>query len=474
MPLYEVAGRPLQDAADFAIVGSGPAGAACAWWLTRAGFSVLVLEAGGTPAAVAGDGWPALQQLYRDAGATLAIGKVPMSLLQAKVLGGGSAVGAVTHQPLPEEVYAEWLAGGATLAQQLSFAELEAAREAVESALAVTKTPPALWGPSGQALMQGFGGRATATWRHAPSCRGSGRCFQGCPNGAWTGPDSVFLAGASESGARLYTGVQVERITHVGGQVSGVIGKLKDGQRVRVGVRKAVILAAGALGSIALLHASGLPAAGTGVSCHPIATVAGLLHKPVQPEPGATHAVVTDALRDYRVEVFSTVQPRTWRALQVPGMAEELQRRLGQLDHLITWQLLLRPEAKGRVLRRPWAKGRLQFQPNAVDLMRLRQGIVGATEAMLQAGALEVWTGLPALPVVTSVKQARSVAIDHARPQALTTSHFFGGLQLDARFQPPGVRGLVVADAAALPGPTGVGPLSTILSVATAISQRWV
>jgi hypothetical protein len=191
-------------------------------------------------------------------------------------------------------------------------------------------------------------------------------------------------------------------------------------------------------------------------------------------EPGATHAVTTDALRDHHVEVTSAVQPRTWRSLQIPGIGEELQNRLQQLDHLLTWQLSLNPNARGKILTTPWSRGRFAFEPSDLDLGRLRQAIVLATEAMLQAGALEVWTGLPSVPVITSVKQARLLMSVKALPQALSSSHFFGGLELDQRFGPKGTQGLVVADAAALPGPTAVGPLSAILATATAVSQRWL
>ena len=93
--------------ADVVVVGSGPAGAACAFELTDRGFDVLVLEEG-QPTAGHNDAASAMAKVYRDFGASVTRGKSPMPYLQGRALGGTSVINGAISWRLPHDVWQEW------------------------------------------------------------------------------------------------------------------------------------------------------------------------------------------------------------------------------------------------------------------------------------------------------------------------------------------------------------------------------
>jgi choline dehydrogenase-like flavoprotein len=91
---------------------------------------------------------------------------------------------------------------------------------------------------------------------HQERCRGCGHCVLGCPHGVkWDARQLV--AKARSRGARLLEGWRVRRIVGMGGAASGVVAT--SGVRRRFFAADAVIVAAGGLGTPAILQRSGIP-----------------------------------------------------------------------------------------------------------------------------------------------------------------------------------------------------------------------
>jgi choline dehydrogenase-like flavoprotein len=87
-------------------------------------------------------------------------------------------------------------------------------------------------------------------------CRNCGRCVLGCPHGIkWDSRE--FLKDATAKGAKLETGVRVERLEIRGGEATGVW--VRKGIRRRFVPADFVVISAGGLGTPAILAASGFP-----------------------------------------------------------------------------------------------------------------------------------------------------------------------------------------------------------------------
>ncbi len=467
--------RDIEEDADFVIVGSGASGATCARWLSAAGCSVVVLEEGAPAKVGKGDGLDAMSRLYRSAGAAMTVGKDRMALLQGRCVGGSTVVAGGIQSGLPEAVWREWVARDARWAQRLPWEALEMARERMDAELSVHKTPRELWGETGAAFFRALPGQASPTWRNTPGCQGSGRCLQGCPHRGKTSADLSLLPQAEQYGARIYARCKVERILMEGHVAKGVRGRFESGKLMTARARKAVILATSPIHTPWLLLQSGLRNVGQGWRCHPRAVLTGLFHKPVHTGPAASLAMESVVHGAADVHLQTLELPRSWAASRVPGLGPALASRLEQMDHIAVWGSSVRAEATGSIRRGPWGP-RVHYETLRKDRVLLLKSLAVLAEAMLQAGAMEVWPGIDGAPeVVTSVKQARELALIDPAPglTQLFATDFFGGVAVDERFQVEGVSGLVVADASLLPTSTGVSPMSTIMAVATIVAERW-
>lgn len=473
--LVDGSARDVDDAADFVVIGSGAAGATCARWLTAAGRSVIVVEEGGPPRPARGDGFEAFSTLYRDGGVQAALGGDVLPLLQGRCVGGSTYVGGAIQVGFPEEVWAEWVAADPRWATRLPWAALDSARDRLDRELNVQKTPRELWGDSGSAMFRALGGRATATWRNAPGCHGSGRCMQGCPNGAKTSADVALLPKAIARGARVYARCKVDRIVIENGAATGVSGHFASGKVLTAKAKRAVIVAASAIQTPWLLQKSGVKGVGVGFMTHPSATMAGLFHRPMD-GAGATQSMESLAFRGDGFQLESLGLPRTLTAARVPGIGGAFSERLEQLDHVGIWGVGARAKARGRVIRGPWGPI-VRYTPTADDRRSLLRGLAVLAESMLIAEALELWPGIHGAPeVITTVKQARDLALLEPRQGIIpmVATHFFCGVPVDDRFQAGGVRGLVVADSSIFPSNLGINPMSSIMAVATIVAESWV
>ena len=456
----------VKDEADFVIVGSGATGATMARWLTAAGRSVIVVEEGPPAVPATGDGREALA-LYRDAGTTRVHSDNRLSLLQGRVVGGSNYLSGAVHIPLPEQTWTRWAAADPAWKARMPWEALHSAHERMDRELAVQKTPRHLWTEDADALLRALPGEAAATWRATPGCRGSGRCHQGCPHAGKAGANLTLLPLAMQRGARVYARCGIRRVDVSGTRAVGVTGQFENGHPFVARASRGVILAAGATQTPALLRRSGVTNAGEGWSCHPVVTLAAQWHKPLTGE-GATRSV--EAFGD-RFAMETQQFPRTWRRLFLPDVGAPLAAHLDALDQVVTWSTRITPTARGSVR----ADG-VHFSLTPADRVLLARGVARTIEAMLRSGALCVWPQIEGWPEsVASLRQVADLATRPLEPRAakLTATHLFGGVQTDARGQVPGVDRLIVADASALPGPTGVPPLSVLFAMATVLGQTW-
>jgi len=467
----------IQDDADFVIVGSGCAGATVARWLSAAGKSVIIVEEGAPPRPVQGDnGLEAMTKLYRDAGAAASIGADPVPLLQGRCVGGGSYINCAIQIRFPEWVWRDWVDADKKWERLLPWKELMEANDILDKELQIEATPPHLFGENGGTMLKVWGEKAEPIRRSTPGCKGSGKCMQGCPNNAKQSLELNYIPMSIANGARLYSSCEVKKVLIKNNRAIGVEGKFASGAKFTARAKRAVIMAASAIQTPWLLLKSGVRLDGNGFMCHPGSAMAGLFEKKIVGMPEATQSAQSTYWSKQNIKFESLGMPRTFRAARVPGVGKLLASRLEKLDHVAIWGVACKAEARGKVIRGPFGPMVL-YSPNDKDRSNTLRGLSMMAEAMLDAGALEVWPSVYGAPeVITTAKEARAIAEIKPGPGIvpMAATHLFCGVNVREKFQVENIDGLVIADSSFFPSNIGVNPMTAIMSAAMLVAKEWM
>jgi len=253
-----------QRTAQVVVAGSGPGGATVARGLARAGKKVIVLEKGRWHRWV-GNHLAALGYVDR---AGLRRTKEGVGLIRGLTAGGTTVLycGAATAPP-------GWFKSdyGIDLDNYLA--------ETIEE-LDLKPLPDEAVGEAGLRLLEAgeeldHGFKKLRKFIDPRKCRVScgGTCILGCPHRAkWTARD--YLRGMIEAGGELITRAEVERVMVQDGVAIGVVARTADGP-VEIKA-ETVIIAAGGLGTPAILQSSGIDEAGQGMCLDPLVMVSGV------------------------------------------------------------------------------------------------------------------------------------------------------------------------------------------------------
>ncbi|MEV6833770.1 GMC family oxidoreductase [Streptomyces sp. NPDC051133] len=477
---------PARSTADAVVIGSGAGGAMAARTLARAGLDVVVLEEGhhhGTEAFGRRTPLDRFTELYRDGGASVAVGNPPLLLPTGRAVGGTTVVNSGTCYRTPVHVLARWSGDfGFSLADGFGPYLDEA-----ERTLQVATQPVDVLGDNGRLALAGareLGWQASPLRRNAPGCRGSCQCVVGCPTGAKQSVQLSVLPDACAAGAGIVTGARVERVLvdadRPGGpRAAGVRLYGKDGGAEILA--PLVVVAAGALQSPPLLRRSGLgrhPRLGRNLSVHPATSVAGRFARPVTAWKGVLQSVGVEEHHGAGILIEATATPPGMGSFVLPGLGAELRRELEGADRLATLGAMIADRPSGRVLGRDRTLIRYDVDPRDGD--RLVRAVRAMGELLFAAGAEEVLTGVPHTPRVRDLPQLDAVlARTTVRQLHLSAYHPTGTIAAGAdsqRFPADpagrlrGVQGVLIADASALPSCPQVNPQLSIMAAALAVT----
>lgn len=481
----------LELRADFVVVGSGPAGAAVAREVARAGASVVVLEAGRwfEPHEFPEPAFDAMALLYRDMSASVVLGAPPMPFVQGKMVGGSSPINGAICWRMPRDVWDEWALGDPALRDALPWDALERATDELEARLGVAPTDARVAGRKNELMARGaeaLGLEHRPIRRNVRGCEGLGRCMQGCPKGRKQSVDVTLLADAEAAGAIVVSSVEVTRIETERGRATGVRGVSAADGAVRARADRAIVLAASAVQSPALLLASGLRQGPVGedFQCHPGVSMAGRFPEPVRMWEGATQGHEVIGLRHEGLKFEALGFDLGVMAGRLDGIGRSLAREIDDMAHVVDWGVAVRAEARGRV-RLVRGKPLVTYQPSERDVAKFRRGLRVLGEMMLAAGADHVSPGVLGFVERTS-RVEDLVRLEREGPRRASAftgaiTHMFGTCRMgsDPRrsvvrpdFRHHAVDGLYVADSSVFPTSLGVNPQIPIMAVATLCARR--
>lgn len=483
--------RPRSLDCDVVIVGSGPAGATVARSLAARGLDVIVLEEGheARPESFVASGLQSMARLYREMGTSMALGNAPMPFLQGVAVGGTSVVNGAISWRFSRETLDGWIATDPALGRTLDPERVKQHEDALWERLGITPTDDAIAGRKNLLLGQGASALSIASRpisRNVVGCRGSGRCLHGCPHGSKLSVDRSLLPDAVKDGARLLSGMRVDRVLHDGRRAIGVAGTSASGQRFDVLARRAVVLAASAIGTPALLLRSGIEHGPVGkhLSAHPGVSVTGRFAEPVTNHRGATQGHEVIGLRGEGLKVEALGFDVSILASRVPGYGSAFAARIAELDRFAVWGTALRAKGEGSV-RLLGGRAQVFYSLHPDDVVRARRAVRMMGDLLLAAGATEVYPGVPGFDAVVRDREAmarfeREGSLS-PRAYSMSMTHLFGTTRMGSdprtsvvgpRFEHHAVSSLFVADSSVFPGNLGVNPQVPIMTLASICAEE--
>jgi choline dehydrogenase-like flavoprotein len=470
------------------IIGSGVGGAMAAAVLAEAGHDVVVLEEGGyyTAADFGEDETHALRTLYADGGlrSTHALN---VSILQGRCAGGGSTVNWMVMLRTPEWVIEEWQRHHGT--EDMDSAAMRAAFDQFERDSNVHLVPDEEHSPANRVVLDGaarLGWSAHAASINTRDCMRIGSCGLGCPYDAKQGALLTYLPRALNAGARLICDAHVQSIARHG-----------SGYRVNAGALAVdadiVILAAGAVGTPALLQRSRLAPRGAGqnLTLHPTTAVVGIYDQPIHASIGIPLTTYCDEFVRRDGDHGHWIETPPFRpglaAIALPGFGESHRRYMQQFPYIAPLIILARdgaprgPSAGSVTLR--GGEPRIDYRLGNGDRESLLHGMESAARLHFACGARSVLTlhGCETLLHSTNDLPKIRAANSAVGDPALFSAHVNGTARIgrDPRTsacrpdgQVHGHQGLYVMDGSLLPSAPGVNPHETIAAVTMILSKK--
>lgn len=476
---------PASTSCDVIVVGSGAGGAFAARALARAGLDTVIVEEG--------ERWTVdrirsshpldrFTSIYRDAGTTMALGNPPIALPLGRAVGGTTVINSGTCFAPPPAVATSWHEHhGLALANP----ELLGPRVAdAEATIGVARASMEMLGRNGELALEGA---AALDWpsaplrRNATGCRGACQCAIGCPNNAKGGVHLNALPQACEAGARIVSGLHVQRLLTESGRATGVLAERSDGSEARLSA-PLVVVAAGAIPTPPLLRRSGLgrhPRLGRNLSIHPATGITASFAEEVFAWRGVMQSVGIEELHASEgVLIEATSTPPGMGAVSAPGYGTHLMGRIDRAANTATIGAMIADEPSGRVFgsRAPVVSYRLA----KADQRRLRIAVEAMARVMLAAGADEVELGggaprirsegeLPNAIEQLDVKRLRLAAFHPSGTAAAGSDAARHPVDPEGRLR--GVEGVWVADGSVLPSCPGVNPQVSIMAIAAGVGE---
>ena len=484
------AGADLPDEdieCDVVVVGSGAGGAVVAKELAEAGHAVLMMEEGGyhMRSEFSGRTVDMVSKLYRNRGATYALGNTIIPIPLGRSVGGTTTINSGTSLRAPEWVLERW--AGELGLPELGPEQMEPYFQRVERELQIAPATPETLGGAARVVARGC---ETLGWSHhplrrnAPDCDGQGVCHLGCPTDAKRSTNVSYVPKALECGAVIATGVEATRVLFEHGRAVGVEGKILGADR-KVRVRaKAVVLSCGSLITPVFLMRQGLmgdnPMLGRNLTIHPAIVVSALFDgEEIRGWEAIPQGYCVDEFHRDGILLEGSSLRLEGGAASLRLVGRRLMDVMERYDNVAQFGVMISEEtSRGRVLLGPGRRPLTYYWLTNHDLSRLQHAMVLIGRIFFAAGATRIFPAVLGWPEIRSLEELEAFgeAQIGARDVMLTSYHPLGTCRIghdpkksviDLSHQAHGLPGLYIVDGSSLPASPKVNPQVTIMAMAT-------
>ena len=491
--------RDQQFDADVVIIGSGAGGGIAAEQLSQAGLRVLLLEEGAYYTRqdfVMQERW-AYPNLYQD-GAARKTRDQAIAILQGRTVGGSTTVNWTTSIRTPQPTLDYWrsefglnFSGNDDLAPYFANAEQRLN-------IHQWPVPPNANNAKLQQGCEQLGWQYTVIKRNVNGCANLGYCGMGCPINAKQSMLVSTIPAAMALGARLISRISVRQLHWQGDSITSLEAVPVDQYfqpRSDISIRikaKHYIVAAGAIGSPALLLRSKLPnpsrRLGKHTYLHPTVISGALFDENINGHSGAPQSIYSDqfvwpAQRDtagFKLEV-PPLHP-VLMATKLIGTGEAHAALMQQFNQLQVTIALLRDgfhqHSQGGTVQLDDAGQPVLDYPISDYLWQgMRQALLAMAQLQFAAGAKQVLPIHHDATLYSSWAEAKT-AIQQLPMQKLrqtvVSAHVMGGCNMssdatqgvvDQNGRHHQLQNLSVFDGSILPTSLGANPQLTIYAL---------
>ena len=477
-PIHSPATESLYDA-EILIIGSGAGGATTAALLAEAGFDVLAVEEGAwvEQGSVVPFSLDQMNQQYRSAGVTVALGLPSIAYTEGRCAGGGTEVNSGLYRRPPADVLERWRTQYHI--RDLDPDEMYPIAHELETALNVPKVPGKVSAPS-MALHRGA---EALSWENSESPRWMKYPPGGnAASGQRQSMTRTYLPRAHRAGARIITQCRVRKLAINGTSASEALVVLANGQPGRIRFRH-VFVCGGAIHTPALLQRSGLhERIGDTLAVHPTVKLAAHFREAIN---------VPDDVPVHQVKEFAPEISFGGSASNPGLVAMALADNWAEFGHAVNdWQRVsvyyaaITSQGKGRVKAIPGMRDPLvTYHLSGRDKQLLRSGLSRVTLLMLAAGADEVYPSYRGAPLVRTPGDIANLQHSFATTKAtVMTVHLCSTVPIgehprcaaNSFGQVRGMKNVWVNDASMLPDAPGVNPQGSVQAFAVRNARRFI
>lgn len=494
------ASAPASRTVEVCVIGSGPGGATAAWEFAKAGREVLVLEEGPdrTGRRLTQRDGAMYDQLYVDRGGRTTVDR-SISVMAGRALGGGSVINMADVVPLGDDVLRHWQAVYGL--SDFTVERVAPFREQAMADLSANVPDEAQLNRNNRLLREGatkLGWKGEVMHHNRVGCAGVGACLLGCPVDAKRNARFVAIPGALAAGANVIVRARVKRIEQANAELKLLkcVRLDEQGYHEREAFEvhaKTVVVAAGAVGSAALLLRSGMGNAHVGkhLSLQPQLPVTAVFDDEVRFFRGIpqTYAVTEFERRDdpehgwwgFRLEAVAGTPGIVGSLL--PTMGAEGRELMALYPKFTACLVLFPDEGVGSVTVRDDGRPLVDYVLTDELKARLREGAKAAARAWLAAGAKAVLvpTAVP-LRLTNEAELSRIDAVPFAPATTpLLSAHQQGSVRFsssekegaaapDGRVY--GTKGVYVFDSSGFPTTASSHTMAPIITISRMLTSQ--